>query len=80
MRDILVDSTSAAIARTILALAKDMGLSVIAEGIETEEQRDFLIRMGCSAFQGYLISRPVAVRDFEQAWLIPAGLRPPPIE
>jgi len=46
-----------------------MGLSVIAEGVETEQQRDFLARLGCHAFQGYLIGHPLPIKDFEKAWL-----------
>ncbi|HEY5176272.1 MAG TPA: EAL domain-containing protein [Terriglobales bacterium] len=43
-----------------------MGLSVIAEGVETEGQRDFLSRLGCQAFQGFLFSRPVPVDEFQR--------------
>jgi diguanylate cyclase (GGDEF)-like protein len=65
VRDILVDASSGAIAQSIISLSKAMGLSVIAEGVETEEQRDFLERLGCQAYQGFLFSRPVAVKEFE---------------
>lgn len=65
VRDILADSTSGAIAQTILSLGKAMGLSVIAEGVETEEQRRFLAGLGCHSFQGYLFSRPVPLEQFE---------------
>lgn len=65
VRDILADSTSGAIAQTILSLGKAMGLSVIAEGVETEEQRNFLAGLGCHAFQGFLFSRPVRLEEFE---------------
>ena len=41
-----------------------MGLSVIAEGVETEEQRDFLARLGCHSYQGFLFSRPVPLEEF----------------
>jgi len=64
VRDILVDVTSGAIAQTIIALSKVMGLTVIAEGVETEEQRAFLASLGCHCFQGYLVSRPLQLRDF----------------
>ena len=67
VRDILSDATRGAIAQSIISLARAMGLSVIAEGVETEAQRDFLIDLGCHAFQGYLFSRPLAEKDF-LAW------------
>jgi EAL domain-containing protein (putative c-di-GMP-specific phosphodiesterase class I) len=68
VRDILVDVASGAIAQTIIALSTAMGLSVIAEGVETVEQRDFLIGLGCHSFQGYLFSRPLPQKEFE-SWL-----------
>ena len=67
VRDILADAASGAIAQAILTLGKAMGLRVIAEGVETEEQRDFLIRMGCNSFQGFLFSRPLPLKEF-QLW------------
>jgi diguanylate cyclase (GGDEF)-like protein/PAS domain S-box-containing protein len=69
VRDILTDVTSGAIAQTIVSLGRAMGLSVIAEGVETEEQREFLNRLGCHAFQGFLFSRPLPVEEFERQWL-----------
>lgn len=65
VHDMLVDVTSGAIAQTVISLSKAMGLSVMAEGVETEEQRDFLASLGCNAFQGHLFSPPLSVRDFE---------------
>lgn len=65
IRDILIDQNDAAIAKMVIALANSMGLSVIAEGVETEGQRDFLANMGCPAYQGYLFSRPVPLQEFE---------------
>jgi EAL domain-containing protein (putative c-di-GMP-specific phosphodiesterase class I) len=52
-----------------------MGLPVIAEGVETEQQREFLNRLGCHAFQGYLFSRPLPLNEFEKLWL-PSATRP----
>jgi EAL domain-containing protein (putative c-di-GMP-specific phosphodiesterase class I) len=49
----------------VVALASSLGLSVIAEGVETEAQRAFLAHLGCYHCQGYLFSRPVPVGDFE---------------
>jgi EAL domain-containing protein (putative c-di-GMP-specific phosphodiesterase class I) len=56
---------SGGIAQTIVSLSHAMGLSVIAEGVETEEQREFLARLGCHSFQGYLFSRPLSLEEFE---------------
>nr|WP_315491604.1 EAL domain-containing protein [uncultured Rhodoferax sp.] len=63
VRDVLSDPNDAAIARTILSLAQSLDLSVVAEGVETAGQRDFLLKMGCRAFQGYFFGRPVAVEQ-----------------
>lgn len=66
VRDILIDPNDAAIARMISVLADTLGLSVIAEGVETEAQRDFLAQQGCRAYQGYLFSRPLPVDELER--------------
>jgi diguanylate cyclase (GGDEF)-like protein/PAS domain S-box-containing protein len=62
--EILVDPISGAVAQAIIAFSKAMGLSVIAEGVETEEQRAFLAALGCHSFQGYLFSHPLPWGDF----------------
>jgi len=59
VRDVLTDPSDAVIARTILALGHNLGLKVIAEGVETAEQHHFLSSLGCDAFQGYYFGRPV---------------------
>jgi diguanylate cyclase (GGDEF)-like protein len=65
VRDILIDTNDAAIAKLVIVLAESMGLMVIAEGVEIESQRNLLARMGCHAYQGYLFSRPIPVEAFE---------------
>ena len=66
VRDVLVDPSDATIAKTIIALSDSLGLGVIAEGVETAMQRDFLAEAGCHAYQGYFFSYPMPVNDFER--------------
>jgi diguanylate cyclase (GGDEF)-like protein/PAS domain S-box-containing protein len=65
VRDVLTDPNDASIAKTIVALGHNLGLSVIAEGVETEEQLTFLAVNGCNAYQGYLFSQPLSADDLE---------------
>jgi len=65
IRDILVSADDAAIARMVIVLAESLGLAVIAEGVETDAQRDFLLGQGCRSYQGYLFGRPTPAEDFE---------------
>lgn len=51
--------------RTIVAMSQGLGLQVISEGVETEEQRDILQDMGCTEFQGYLFGKPLQLENFE---------------
>ena len=70
VRDVLTDPNDAVIATTIISLAHSLGLGVIAEGVETEAQREFLLANGCSDYQGYLYSKPMpleALEDFVAA-------------
>jgi diguanylate cyclase (GGDEF)-like protein/PAS domain S-box-containing protein len=66
VRDALSNRNNAALARTVVALAQNLGIDVVAEGIETAEQRDFLIEAGCFAFQGFFFCRPMALGGFEK--------------
>jgi diguanylate cyclase (GGDEF)-like protein/PAS domain S-box-containing protein len=63
--DLASDSSDRAIVRTIIAMAHSLNLNVIAEGVETEQQKEILQNKGCTHFQGYLFSRPVPVKQFE---------------
>jgi diguanylate cyclase (GGDEF)-like protein/PAS domain S-box-containing protein len=64
--NMLSSPSSATITKTIITLAHGMGLSAIAEGVETAAQRDFLVSLGCEAFQGYLFGKPLPLQEFEQ--------------
>jgi diguanylate cyclase (GGDEF)-like protein len=87
VKDLPQDADDAAIARAIVSMARSLGLTVVAEGVETEAQRDFLSAQGCDCAQGFLYSRPVdadAITELLQrhrrlgpVWPAPAGGRTP---
>ncbi|BDT68676.1 hypothetical protein os1_28620 [Comamonadaceae bacterium OS-1] len=64
VRDVLTDPSDAAIARTVVALAQNLGLGVMAEGVETLAQKEFLAQCGCHAYQGFLFSRALPAAQF----------------
>jgi EAL domain-containing protein (putative c-di-GMP-specific phosphodiesterase class I) len=66
VRDILASADDAAIVKTILTLARNMGIAALAEGVELDGQRDFLAGLGCQAFQGHLFGRALPAAEFAQ--------------
>lgn len=64
VRDITHDQNDMAIVRAIIAMTQTLGLNVIAEGVETEEQRALLLKYGCENYQGYLFGRPASIEEF----------------
>ena len=68
VRDITTDSVQAAVARTVIAIASELGLETLAEGVETREQMEFLAELGCENVQGFLLGRPVDAQEFERQW------------
>lgn len=72
VRDIETDRNDAAICSATIVLGHNLGLDMVAEGVETEGQRDYLKKLGCDVLQGFLYSRPLsakAIVDFLQEWL-----------
>ena len=65
VKDILTDPNDAAIARTIVGLAQSLGLNVVAEGVETEAQRELLTRFGCECYQGHLFCAALPIDALE---------------
>jgi EAL domain-containing protein (putative c-di-GMP-specific phosphodiesterase class I) len=69
-RDAVVNAQDAAITRAIVAMAKSLDVEVVAEGVETDAQRDFLEALGCTTMQGFLLARPMpgaAITEFMRA-------------
>lgn len=72
VKDIITDTNDAAITAAIIGLAQNLKLSVVAEGVETTEQADFLLRRGCNTMQGFLFAKPMPQNEFED--LLLAGM------
>lgn len=68
VRDVGIQSGSAAIVEAIIALAHKLKLEIVAEGVEQEVQKKFLIRGGCSSMQGFLLGRPLPIAEFERVY------------
>ncbi len=75
VQDVHRDTQDAAICTTIIAMAKNLDLAVVAEGVETEEEQAFLADNGCDIYQGYYYSRPLALDAFED-YLVKQGVGP----
>nr|WP_315187691.1 EAL domain-containing protein [uncultured Albidiferax sp.] len=73
VRHLAPDSTDLALCKAMVAMAHALGMQVVAEGVETAQQRDLLAAMGCDYAQGYLFSRPVPAADFEVFWAAAQG-------
>lgn len=67
VRDLVHDTEDAAIIAAIVALGQTLDLKIVAEGVETREQQEFLIRLGCSTLQGFLLGRPMPAEQFARA-------------
>jgi EAL domain-containing protein (putative c-di-GMP-specific phosphodiesterase class I)/FixJ family two-component response regulator len=79
IREVTSNPQDAAITRTIIELAHSLKLRVVAEGVETQAQLEFLREAGCDQIQGYLFSRPLPMKELERLLLEKRGLvRPPP--
>jgi diguanylate cyclase (GGDEF)-like protein/PAS domain S-box-containing protein len=65
VRDIDTDSNDKAIVHTIIAMAKSLKMDIIAEGVETKQQRQFILDNGCTHYQGYLFGKPVPIAEFD---------------
>ena len=68
VRDIPDDAEDSAIARAVVALGHSLQLRVVAEGVETEAQAEFLRSLGCDEMQGYLLSRPLPAEALPRWW------------
>jgi len=64
VRDLEHDSDDAAIVSAIVALGQALGLRIVAEGVETDMQQNFLTRLGCDSLQGYLLGHPLPAEKF----------------
>ncbi|PIP80741.1 MAG: hypothetical protein COW84_03590 [Gammaproteobacteria bacterium CG22_combo_CG10-13_8_21_14_all_40_8] len=66
IQDTPSDVNDTAIVKAILAMSKSLEMDVVAEGVENEEQRDFLLASGCQLFQGFLFAKPMTIEDFDR--------------
>jgi diguanylate cyclase (GGDEF)-like protein len=72
VHDVHVDPNAVPIVKAIIALARNLNLDIVAEGVEHEDQRRFLVERGCSTLQGFLLGAPVPIEEFERAHRVSA--------
>ena len=70
LRESEQEERSRTILKMIVALAKELGMPVITEGVETKEHVDFLTQIGCDVFQGYFFGRPMKIEDYEKKYML----------
>jgi len=78
VKDTPLDTEDSAIAKAVIALGHGLGMKVVAEGVETQEQADFLRTHGCDQLQGYLLSRPIDAAAFV-GWFARHGVPAPAV-
>ncbi len=71
IHDLMVDNSSGTLVRAMLAMSESLGMEVVAEGVETPAQRDYLKSNGCQVFQGYLYGKPVPIDAWHRQWVVP---------
>jgi EAL domain-containing protein (putative c-di-GMP-specific phosphodiesterase class I) len=80
VRDLADDPEDQAIAQAIISMGKALGMTVVAEGVETAEQQAFLREHGCDEMQGFIFSRPVPARELAELLRAPNEMISPPLQ
>ncbi|MFX4662459.1 EAL domain-containing protein, partial [Acinetobacter baumannii] len=79
-RDLAEDPEDQAIAQAIISMGTALGMTVVAEGVETAQQQSFLRAHGCDEMQGYSISKPVPARDLAELLRVSVDIASPPLQ
>jgi EAL domain-containing protein (putative c-di-GMP-specific phosphodiesterase class I) len=77
VRHLMPDCTELALCKAIIVMAHELGMQVIAEGVETTRQRDLLVAAGCDFAQGYLFARPMPAHEFDAFMVASVNSSPP---
>jgi EAL domain-containing protein (putative c-di-GMP-specific phosphodiesterase class I) len=80
VRDLAEDPEDQAIAQAIISMGKALGMTVVAEGVETAEQQAFLRERGCDEMQGFIVSKPLPARELAELLRVPAEPASPPLQ